>query len=142
MLVFAPGCVGCAQAQHSGQDRSSEPSLVGEWVIAEQSVAPLGIASLCQSIQPGTIVTFSPATLAVRVEAAGKPCAVLAYKVQGQRISFLREDMVWLGTYELTARRLTIRSPNFFTAGATGQGAGAPAPTGPGPEIRVTLIRK
>ena len=134
VLVLALHCVGCAQVQHPGKSKASQLSLVGEWTVVEQSATPVSIATLCQAIRPGSTITFGPATLAVYA-ATGKPCAVLSYKANGQFLSFSREDMVWLATYELTAERLTIRSPNLFTPATT-------TPAGPGSEIQVTLTRK
>jgi len=139
-FLLALGYVGCAQAQRPIQT-ALEPSLVGEWIITEQSAAPLQIATLCQDIRPGATITFRSATLTVHA-AAEKPCAVLSYKVQGQFISFLQQDMVWVAIYELTAERLVIRSPNLFTPPAAKQVADATAPTGPTSEIQVTLARK
>lgn len=115
VLVMTLCCVGCVQAQRPGQNKAAGPTLEGEWIITDQSASPLSIATLCQAIRPGTTVTFSATTLAVRAEGAAKPCAVLDYKAQGRFLSFSRQDMVWVATHELTAQRLTIRSPNFFT---------------------------
>ncbi|UOR07096.1 hypothetical protein MUN82_08340 [Hymenobacter aerilatus] len=143
VLVMALCCVGCVQAQHPEQNKAVRATLEGEWVITDQSVTPLGIATLCQAIRPGTTVTFSAATLAVHAEGAKQPCAVLSYKTRGHFLTLAQQDMVWVATYELTTKRLIIRSPNLFTPVASGQDTNAAAlSTGLGSEIQVTLLRK
>ncbi len=93
--------------------------LKGDWAVVSQTISPLGIAPRCKPIQKGTIFQFTEKELKVFIDTSGKPCDVYAFKIGANTMSIIKEDMIWLCTYELDIDLLKIKSNNFFTPHAS-----------------------
>lgn len=117
-------------------------SLIGEWVIVEQTTTPLVIIPLCKSIRKGTTVKFTPTTFTIYVDASGTPCNSYAYKTSSNHITFIKADMRYLCTYEITANRLKLTSTHFFIPDESVKSGDGNKPTGIKQPIIITFKRK
>lgn len=133
----APGAPSIERA--AGVERASLP---GEWVIVEQTATPLAIIPLCKAIRPGTTVKFTPETFAIYVDAAGMPCNSYAYKTSGNHITFIKADMRYLCTYELTNNCLKLTSTHFFIPDESGKSGIGNKPAGIKQPVTITFKRK
>ncbi|WP_210487998.1 hypothetical protein [Rufibacter aurantiacus] len=108
----------CTASDSSSITKVNEPkaaSLMGTWVVIEQANTPLSILPLCKFIKQGAIFKFSQDTLEVYVSGSGNPCDVFPFRVSGNTISFFKNDMVWVCTYQLSSDSLKLISNNFIT---------------------------
>jgi hypothetical protein len=112
--------------------------LAGEWIIDTQSVAPVSIAQRCKPIQKGSVFKFTENTLEIYTDPTASPCGIYRFKIKNNTISFIREDMLWLCTFELDAETLTLKSNSFFVSEETP----APGPSGMRQEILISLSKK
>ena len=147
-VIFGLLFLGCVPPKTLG-DASIEraasveiPSLLGEWMIVEQTTTPLVIIPLCKSIQIGTTVKFTPATFAIYVDASGTPCNSYAYKTSSNHITFIKADMLYLCTYDLTANSLKLISTHFFIPDESVKHGVENKPGGIKQPVIITLKRK
>ncbi len=106
------------ECYHSGSQTTVSADvalLAGEWVVDSQTVSPVAIGQRCKPVQKGTTFKFVKNVLELYIDAAGKACDVYHYKIYHNTISFIKEDMIWLCTYELNQNQLKLKSNNFFT---------------------------
>ena len=116
VITFGPLFLGCLNPKISGAGSVESSLLIGTWVIVEQTTTPLVIIPLCKPIRKGTAVKFTQTAFEVYLDASGIPCNTYAYKTSNNHISFIKADMLWLCTYELTPKTLKLISTNFFIA--------------------------
>ena len=137
--LLSLGCVNPKTPRAASVERST---LVGKWVVVEQTTTPLAIIPLCKPIRKGTTFTFTPTACEVSVDASGTPCYSYAYTASNHRISFKEADMLWLCTYELTPNSLTLISTTFFTPYRPEDAGASTRPFAANQTVTVTLTRK
>jgi hypothetical protein len=142
ILFFALLSFGCSNYRGVRSGSTTLPSLTGEWVVSEQTVSPLSIIPLCKPILRGTTFKFTQNNLVVYINASQKPCDTFHYKIAGNTISFIKEDMIWLGSYELNKNILKLKSNNFFTSVELDKPVQVNKQLTTAQEIVVTLIKK
>ena len=106
--------LGCLPPKKPEVGLNESLSLIGEWVVVEQTTTPLAIIPLCKSIRKGTTVKFTQTTFEVYTDASRTPCNSYAYKTSSNHITFIKADMRWLCTYELMPNSLKVTSTHFF----------------------------
>lgn len=114
ILLFGLIPLGCFNHKGLPAESATEPLVAGDWVVAEQTISPLSIRPLCKPIQKGTAFRFTESTLEIYTGASPNPCGVYNFKITGNTISFIKEDMIWLCNYELSPDQLKLISDNFF----------------------------
>ncbi len=114
VVFFGLLFLGCVNPKIPGATSNENSPLIGNWVIVEQTTTPLAIIPLCKPIRKGTTVKFTQTAFEVYVDTAGTPCNAYAYKTSNNQITFIKGDMLWLCTYELSPNSLTLISTNFF----------------------------
>lgn len=142
IILFAYLSTGCANAKSLKIVSDTVPSLTGEWIITTQTFSPLILPPHCKPIQEGVSFKFTQNTLEVYLKSSVKSCDVYPFKITDNTISFIKKDMIWLCTYELSANNLKLKSDNFFTPDVSGQSLPVNKQPPPTNEIVVILIKK
>jgi hypothetical protein len=142
ILFFALLSFGCSNYRGVRTGSSTFPLLTGEWVVSEQTVSPLSIIPLCKPIFRGTTFKFTRNNLAIYINALQNPCDTFRYKIAGNTISFIKEDMIWLCSHELNKNILKLKSNNFFTSVESDKPLQVNKQLTTAQEIVVTLIKK
>jgi hypothetical protein len=114
-IFFGVLSIGCSNARNLTTGSDSVSVLTGDWVVISQTVSPLVIIPFCKPIQKETTFKFTQDKLEVYLGSSDKPCDAYRFKITANTISFIKEDMIWLCTYELNSNILKLKSDNFFT---------------------------
>lgn len=132
---------GCFTAQVPEAAGVASASLQGEWVMVGQTT-PLAIIPSCKAIRNGTTVKFTPTSFKIYADPSGMPCNSYAYKASNNRITFMRADMRWLATYELTAKSLTLNTAHFLIPDESATAAAKAKFNAANQCVTITLTRK
>lgn len=140
ILILSLVFLKCSNSRSQRSDTSAQSIVTGTWVVSEPLLSPLSIMPRCKYIQTGTIFIFSQDTLKIYTDASSNPCDVFRFMTTTNTITFIKEDMHFLGSYELNAGTLKIKAQHFLTYAKpdTSQTGNAPA----APELELVLIRK
>lgn len=144
LLIVSFGLLflGCLNPKNPGAGSVQRSPLLGKWTIVEQTTTPLMIIPLCRSIRTGMTVQFTQTTFEVYVDASGRPCNTYGYKTTNNHISFIKGDMLWLCTYELTPSVLKLISTNFFLPDDSEKPGLGTKPSAINQVVVITLKRK
>lgn len=144
LLIVSFGLLflGCLNPKNPGAGSVQRSPLLGKWTIVEQTTTPLMIIPLCRSIRTGMTVQFTQTTFEVYVDASGRPCNTYGYKTTNNHISFIKGDMLWLCTYELTPSVLKLISTNFFLPDDSEKPGLGTKPSAINQVVVITLRRK
>ena len=113
----------CCSSGSTPSQRIDAATLTGKWVVTAQTVPRLTIAPACKLVQRGTTFVFTADSLSIYLNDRSSPCDVYAYRSARGSISFIKEDMIWLCSYELKANNLQLKSNRFFTSEIPGEQA-------------------
>ena len=134
--------LGCLNPKNPGAGSVQRSPLLGKWTIVEQTTTPLMIIPLCKAIRTGMTVQFTQTTFEVYVDTSGRPCNTYGYKTSNNYISFIKGDMLWLCTYELTPSVLKLVSTNFFLPDDSEKPGLSTTPSAINQAVVITLKRK
>ena len=134
--------LGCANSKSQRTETADKSILTGEWIVSEQTISPLTVIPRCKSIRKGSIFKFTQDKLEVYTDALSKPCDVFLYKNTDKTINVIKEDMVYLCTYELNQTILKIKSNTFFTLDESDMSMSGNNRSATTHDVLVTLIKK
>lgn len=132
----------CSNSRSQRLNTGVQSILTGAWVVSEPLLSPLSIMPRCKYIQIGTIFIFSQDTLKIYTDSSSNPCDVFRFMIATNTITFIKEDMHFLGSYELNAGTLKIKAKYFLTYAKPDTSQSGNAPVAPVPELVLTRKTK
>jgi len=115
-LFFTLLLIACSTNYRSVNTVSTSlPSLTGKWLVSNKTISAFAIIPRCTVVKPGATFNFTSDKLEIYLEKSPLPCDIFSFKVTNNTLSFIKEDMIYLCTYELDGKVLKIQSKSFFT---------------------------